>query len=314
MLHITNGESVAGTLRESGLPGSSLSWIDVLHDGPVPQTSSLSELSDIRARALAGFGWGVYDQIRARFAERDRVLEGFGKHEEVVLWFEHDLFDQLQLIQLLAWFSARVPGPVRLSLIQIGSFPGVEPFYGLGELNISQLSQLFPSRKTVSPSQLAIGREAWQAFCAPAPGPLLEFTRNDLPEMPFLRAALGRFFQEYPWRDDGLSRTQRQVLMALSSGARSWPEIYNESRKLEAVPWGDLSVYWRLEDLIAGPAPAIQKHAGRYELTDSGRQLLAGKADWVNLRGGIDTWLGGVHLFGPDAEWRWDEKSRGLQH
>jgi hypothetical protein len=32
-----------------------LAWYDSLHDGPVPQTGTLSELSDIRAQALASF-------------------------------------------------------------------------------------------------------------------------------------------------------------------------------------------------------------------------------------------------------------------
>jgi hypothetical protein len=34
--------------------------------------------------------------------------------------------------------------------------------------------------------------------------------------------------------------------------------------------------------------------------------LLAGKADWVKLSTGFDVWLGGVHLEGSGAGWRWD--------
>src|ERR1041385_2361391 len=97
MLHITNGDSVVGTFRQVRFPGVYLPWRDVLHDGPVPQTETLSELSDVRAQALAAFGWGSYDKLRAEFAARDQALENFRKHEEVVLWFEHDLYDQLQL-------------------------------------------------------------------------------------------------------------------------------------------------------------------------------------------------------------------------
>src|SRR4029077_4661912 len=124
MLHITNGDSVVGTFRQVKFPGAYLSWRDVLHDGPVPQTETLTELSDVRARALAGFGWGSYEKIRADFTARDQALENFLKHEEVVLWFEHDLFDQLQLIQLLDWFDQQDLGGVKLGLIQIDSYPG----------------------------------------------------------------------------------------------------------------------------------------------------------------------------------------------
>src|SRR6478752_3275244 len=146
MLHITNGESVVGTFRQVKFPGVYLSWLDVLHDGPVPQTQTLEELSDVRARALAGFGWGSYEKIRAGFAARDQALAGFSQHEEIVLWFEHDLFDQLQLIQLLDWFAQQELGKVKLSLVQVNSYPGVTPFYGLGQLSGTQLARLFPAR------------------------------------------------------------------------------------------------------------------------------------------------------------------------
>ena len=60
MLHITNGDSVIETFHAAGVPGVYLSWRDPLHDGAVPETPSLEALSDIRARALSGFGWASY--------------------------------------------------------------------------------------------------------------------------------------------------------------------------------------------------------------------------------------------------------------
>ncbi|HEY3257328.1 MAG TPA: hypothetical protein VGJ64_00620, partial [Gemmatimonadaceae bacterium] len=40
-------------------------------------------------------------------------------------------------------------------------------------------------------------------------------------------------------------------------------------------------------------------------LTDIGRSVLHGDGDWIEL-GGSDRWLGGVHLDGANAAWRWD--------
>jgi len=39
--------------------------------------------------------------------------------------------------------------------------------------------------------------------------------------------------------------------------------------------------------------------------------VLAGKADHVALNG-VDRWIGGVHLDGPDSRWRWDEGTEGI--
>jgi hypothetical protein len=43
-----------------------------------------------------------------------------------------------------------------------------------------------------------------------------------------------------------------------------------------------------------------------FEITQTGDSVLNGQVDFVSLNG-IDRWLGGVHLSGPDHLWRWDE-------
>lgn len=104
MLHITNGESVS--IPQTGLPGQVVCWDDILHDGPVPGGLSLQELSRIRERFLAEFLDVPLSEVS--FARRDEAITRFHDHEEVILWFEHDLYDQLQLIQILDWFSRRI--------------------------------------------------------------------------------------------------------------------------------------------------------------------------------------------------------------
>src|SRR5712691_9851803 len=198
MLHVTNGDSVIEGFKEGEIPGVYLAWVDPLHDGPVPETSSLEALSDVRARALADFGWGSYSRIRQRFSTRDRTLAGFREHDETVLWFEHDLYDQLQLVQLLDWFSQQDLGGARLSLIQIDDYPEAirltafaeasalkKPdgtyrgaFHGLGELNGEELARLLPSRVPITTEHLELGRATWQAVRAPEPSSLVDMARH----------------------------------------------------------------------------------------------------------------------------------------
>ena len=47
----------------------------------------------------------------------------------MVLWFEHDLYDELRLLDVLALAHDEEPAP---ELIVIGSFPGKPSFAGLG--------------------------------------------------------------------------------------------------------------------------------------------------------------------------------------
>ncbi len=301
MLHVTNGDAVVAGFRQGGIAGVYLPWRDVLHDGAVPQCDSLEALSDVRARELIRIGLGSdgdYERMRAGFAERDATLSAFRDHDEVVLWFEHDLYDQLQLLQILDWLSRQDRAGVRLSIIQIGNHPDVTPFYGLGQLTGAQLAALLPKRTPVTPGQLEIAREAWTAFCAPDHAALRHFALSPLPsafEMPFLSAALARFLEEYPSADDRLSRTERQLLRAAADGAGTRQTLYAATQQMEPWPWGDLSVFARIEGLTAGPHPALLRHDNAVTLTGDGRRLLSGDPEAVRART-VDTWLGGAHV------------------
>ncbi|SPE31426.1 ECF subfamily RNA polymerase sigma-24 factor (fragment) [Candidatus Sulfopaludibacter sp. SbA3] len=98
MLHITNGSSVS--LADTGLGGEIVCWADALHEGPVPADLDLAELTRLRIAFLSS-NW---PEVAPILQERDAALQRFGEHDEVALWFEHDLYDQLQLIQILVGF------------------------------------------------------------------------------------------------------------------------------------------------------------------------------------------------------------------
>jgi DNA-binding transcriptional MerR regulator len=102
LLHVTNGESAGNTLRQTALGGAVLSWQDVLHEGPVPAVPA-HELRRVRARFLSEYGWGSERSLLDAFERRDRLYRhALEARTQVVLWFEHDLYDQLQLLQVLA--------------------------------------------------------------------------------------------------------------------------------------------------------------------------------------------------------------------
>ena len=63
MLHVTNGESVS--LRETGVGGDVLAWIDVLHEGPVPAELGPEELRHLRGLFLGAEAEACGGQARS---------------------------------------------------------------------------------------------------------------------------------------------------------------------------------------------------------------------------------------------------------
>ena len=94
-LHLTNGDSTVPGLLGTGLAETVLPWRDVLHEGPVPDVPD-AELRRIRARFLAGAAAADIG-TEAEFERRDRALAEH-RDGEFVLWFEADLYDQLQVV------------------------------------------------------------------------------------------------------------------------------------------------------------------------------------------------------------------------
>ena len=333
MLHITNGDSVGETLRQTGLPGDILIWRDLLHEGPTPAGLSLEQMSQIRAHFLADWDLGPspYEEVLALFLRRDTTLAQFAAHKEVILWFEHDLYDQLQLIQLLDWFSHQDRAATTLSLICINSFPHIAHFTGLGELNPSQLRSLFETRHPLTQEELTLGSEAWKAFCSSDPSSLVAFLRKDTSALPFLKAALLRHLEQFPALEGGLSRTERQILEVVAQGIHTPLEIFRATQEKEESPFmGDAPFWSYLSGLCAGKKPLLTRADGGMVffpttashdpafreqvliLTEEGRNALVGQTDWIKINRGIDRWLGGVHLRGEEAAWRWDQQRATL--
>ena len=142
-LHVANGSATTDLIASAGMPGTLSIWADPLYEGPVPAGLTDAELLDVRVRYLTGDDPDV-DPVNDLRRWR-AVIADHRSYDELILWFEHDLFDQLNLIQVLTWIVEHVAVPKRVSLVCIGSFPGRPEFHGLGELTAGELASLLES-------------------------------------------------------------------------------------------------------------------------------------------------------------------------
>jgi hypothetical protein len=290
----------------------------------VPAGLNDDELLEVRARYLSGS-----DDDSAIEPENDlrrwrEVIEAHESYDELVLWFEHDLFDQLNLIHLLSWMRGRLPEGKPVSLICIGSFPGRPAFMGLGELSPNELSPLFPTRTSVQDVEYVLAERAWDAFRQPTPEALDRLRGSDTAALPFLAPAIGRFLQEYPSTTDGLSRSERRLLRLAEKRPidirAAFPRMHDDENAYYITDASLASLVDTLSrtspplvTVTNGAHPGSLTLQGTVDLTDAGRQVLSGRRDRVAC--GLDRWLGGVHLRSDAEVWRWDEeRARPVLH
>jgi hypothetical protein len=325
MLHVHNGDSTAGTAKKAAIPGDHLAWREALVFGPAPGGLSEQEFLGLRAAHLAEAYDVPFEKCAAELREMHEALASFSDHEEVVLWFEHDLFCQVQLIYLLHWFAGRELGHTRLSLVCIDEFPGVRVFHGLGQLTEEQLASLWPRRSEITAAQLDLGARAWQAYSSDDARGLISLLRSDLAALPFLRNALVKHLERFPSIRNGLGRVENAGLTLIATGRHKFGSLFPAFARREAdYGFGDAQFYLALRRLVEARAPLLTHKNGdnshmdptriflsSFDITEHGRAALAGEEDFV-VRNGIDLWLGGIHLHGQEAAWRWDEDSQQL--
>ena len=325
MLHIHNGDSSAETARKANIPGDHVAWREAMVCGPNPGDLPKSEFIKVRAAHLAEAYAVPREKCESELREQHMAIADFSVHEEVVLWFEHDLFCQIHLIYLLDWFTQRELGKTKLSLISIDEFPGIKIFHGLGQLNETQLTSLLPGRQEITSAQLELGSKAWRAYSAPDAIKLIALLKSDLSALPFLRDALKKHLLRFPSTRNGLGRIENLGLELIASGHPQFRSLFPAFMRREpAFGFGDAQFYLALRRLATAPVPVLKQKNGSnpapdparmllssFEITEPGESVLAGARDFV-IQNGIDMWLGGVHLHGKESQWRWDDDTEQL--
>jgi hypothetical protein len=314
LLHIRCGSDIREGLRASGIRGDFLEYSDPVCRGATPASDDPHVFRKARMDYLAGtLGEDTLD-THAKLDAAEAGLAGADRYERIVLWFEHDIYDQAVLIRLLDRVEQRPELHDRLSMITLDRFPGIARFNGLGQLSPDQLATLWGTETPVTAAQRQLGVAAWRAFRSRDPGDLAAMAeQNDL-ALPYLAAALKRHLQDLPWTRDGLSLTQRLTLQAIHEGAPTPSKCFGALvNRLEPQPFlGDL-MYWPIVAGLARAAtPAITPVAdwrSPVALTAFGKRLLDGSQDWIT-ENGIRSHHGGLTLRTPDAVWRWDDVTR----
>lgn len=317
-LHIRCGSDIHDELREGGFTGDFLEVSDPVCMGPVPDQG---DLIATRARFLAdSFGATTGQDVAAMTArltgERDGLAAAAGRYRRVVLWMEHDSYDQLILARCLAAFAEHGV-PAVLELASADRFPGSERFIGLGQLPPEGLRLLWGQRRRLGADALDGGRAVWAALRRDDPRGLAELAAAGVPGLPHMAGALRRHLAELPGLADGLSLTERMTLALLAEGDERAGRLFARlMREREPLPWlGDL-MYWTILDALGRGREPLYRTAEeaaegesfwrrRLAITEAGRGVLARRLDRMTLDP-PERWVGGVRIAPGGPVWRWD--------
>ena len=321
-LHLRCGSDIGPTLVQAGFVGDFLEYADPLCQGPALDEAGWLERRAMFVAESYGEGSGQsFDQIAGKLAMAEEGLKAAAsRYRRVVLWFEHDSYDQLILARCLARFAETCPSC--LELISPPRYPGTTRFIGLGQLPPEALRLLWDERAAVSAEGMWAGQAVWHALRSADPRPLAALARTGTDALPQLGKAVRRHCQELPWTTDGLGLTERLVLQVLAEGPRTVGQAFSRiMMEREPLPWMSDLIFRSIVDdmkhvdrpVFTGAFEGEERHwpTERLTITPLGRAVLAGQADWLALRPPM-RWLGGVLLPGSTPCWRWDDATASV--
>ncbi|MFA6013200.1 MAG: hypothetical protein WC799_24640 [Desulfobacteraceae bacterium] len=267
-LHITSGDIAGGHLVTAGIEGEVFVWHDILYDGPRYPGWPDEDVLMARAMFLEEFTAGglvreyVFNVLKSQY----QMIENAAFYDCVVLWFDACLFDQSMLAHVLTCLNLK--GIRNVELLCVESFPGIEPFHGLGQLRPEQLASLYDNRRPVSDDEFRFAVMVDKAFSDQDEVLLTELLLMTGTPLPWVPAAAARWLQEWPDPETGLGRLEHMALEAIRSGCDTPDRIFRCVTAMETPPqfWGDTTLWAKINGLaervpqlvrIEGPADRL---------------------------------------------------------
>jgi len=314
VINVTNGDSAIEVMQKGRIAGEFLSWKDVLHVGPVPADLDLSALSALRAQYGSEHGWGTLADVQQDFYQRDQVFLGCHRYEHIRLWFEHDLYDQLQLLQILDGFYQQPVFEDKVTLVCTDNYLGMQ--------DPNRIHELLQFEQPVTAALIELAHSAWQAFRSSSPLDWYDLLTQDTQPLSFLKGAIARMLQEYPSVNQGLSLTEWKILNIIKDKPAKTADLFCRYQATEEPMFmGDLTFFDYILGLNQSPYPLLYHdrpsalsfaniREAELSISQMGLSVLREEVHLHDLKP-INRWLGGVQLT-PENYWCWDQDCQRL--
>tara|TARA_R110001632_G_scaffold58548_4_gene142505 strand:+ start:1104 stop:2048 length:945 start_codon:yes stop_codon:yes gene_type:complete len=251
ILHITNGDSTTNYLKSLDFKGEFITWREMLCEGK----TSIDVGSETFWKTRFEFLKTSYKITKKTFIDYTlkeyRNLCQNKNQQEIVLWFEHDLYCQVNMIALLSWLKRYRSGE-KISLVCSGDVEGSEKRLGLSQLNEKQLLQHYQNRVELSQDDIEYADYIWQLYCSDSPLRLEAIYKfNPMSPFKYLSEAIEMHLKRFPSIENGLNSVENYIInTANTSQPISKDQLVGTLLKNQEVyGFGDLQYFQKIERL-----------------------------------------------------------------
>jgi hypothetical protein len=160
-IHVLPGDALAESFRESHIEGEIIICRECLIEGDL-KAASLDDFWRVRAEFISQTYSGNVDSYARDVAGEFEKLVKNAEGNEVNLWFEYELFCQVNL-----WFCLWLLWDKNVRFYRVAPVVRNENdlWKGFGGLSAEELQNCFEQRIEFSKEDVQLGKSLWKAFC-----------------------------------------------------------------------------------------------------------------------------------------------------
>ncbi len=213
-LHIINGDSLADNMQELDLPGEQIIWRELLCEGP-----TLKELNEEFFEVRKNFLKETYsispENYEERFITQINRLKNFDDYDDVVLWFEFDLFCHINMLAAISCLSAKKKN-TPVSLVCSKKLEGEKELKPLSLLSTKELYNHYDNRIELNTDDIETALLIWELYCGSNPlllKPQIKVTTN----FEYLSSCIRAHIERFPNSTTGINTLEQNILTLIEN-------------------------------------------------------------------------------------------------
>ncbi len=289
LLHITNGDNFTSKLQSLHLKGDIITWREMLCEGKTLCNVGSESFWKTRFEFLNK----NYKVSKSSFVEKTlkeyRSLCNHKQQDQIVLWFEYDLFCQINMLAVLSWLKTH-RRHAEISLVCSGKEDESDKLYGLSELSDEKLLSLYENRTILSQDDIEFADYVWQLYCSDNPIRLENLIAHNHFQFQYLSEALKAHLRRFPTIKNGLNEVENRILdTALSQKPESRADLLGKVLANQGYyGFGDT----QYDRIITSLKPLFGSF-NPVKLTRKGKDILMNKANYYSQIRDNQLYLGG---------------------
>lgn len=293
-LHITNGDSTTKRLMElEWVQGSFLIWREMLCEGPTVKKVDQKESIEVRKQFLKKYykiSGGDYD---SKFISELQKLEDLSAFDEIILWFEYDLFCQINMIAALSLLLRKNTENIPVYLVCSGKIKNEDRLIGLSELTDKQLMDHYFRKKLLSLDDIEYADYIWTLYCESDPKKITGQIKRGS-NFEYLSISLRAHLQRFPNMLTGLNVLEHNILEMINSyQIKNLEQLMGYALEYQGYyGYGDM----QMKRVIARLFQFLDQTPDQLTLSERGKLALEYRKNFYNTQE-LDWQYGGVKKY-----------------